>query len=138
MLWLAWWKLIGFEYVRLNFCVCIAKFRQKLNWLLKFDGIWLKYFHIWPKLDELKMPSRDFQMWEIEQLVRAILPISEHSGFLGKFFFDRELVYRCLIRFFLFLTATLRNLFQHYISDYQHNSHYLLMYYDCSMYTLIQ
>ena len=82
----------------------------------------------WEELtNQLEIGIKRFSNGEIEQPVRAMLPITEHSGFLGKFFFDRELVYRCLIRFFLFLTATLRNLFQHYISDYQHEFELCIM-----------
>ena len=47
----------------------------------------------WEELtNKLEIGIKRFSNGEIEQPVRAMLPISEHSGFLGKFFFDRELV----------------------------------------------
>ena len=49
----------------------------------------------WEELtNQLEIGIKRFSNGEIEQPVRAMLPITEHSGFLGKFnfFFDRELV----------------------------------------------
>ena len=55
----------------------------------------------WEELtNQLEIGIKRFSNGEIEQPVRAMLPITEHSGFLGKFFFfdreRRELVVRVL------------------------------------------
>ena len=42
----------------------------------------------WEELtNQLEIGIKRFSNGEIEQPVRAMLPITEHSGFLGKFFF---------------------------------------------------
>ena len=51
----------------------------------------------WEELtNQLEIGIKRFSNGEIEQPVRAMLPITEHSGFLGKLFFLTASSYRVL------------------------------------------
>ena len=90
-------KKTGFTYVLIccdihQFSALNSKHRTKSNMsavgkIPFFTNLQCESAMPWEELtNQLEIGIKRFSNGEIEQPVRAMLPITEHSGFLGKFF----------------------------------------------------